>query len=173
MAVAIGRFGYATETGDDTMSVYVDALRTTLRSRQWPFQEACHMIADSLDELHAMAETIGLRRGWFQKHAVMPHYDLTPNKRKQAVHHGAIEINAAQMVAELQKRRFHASDNPDAEWDVGRACHDPDGPGFPVHGLRRHARGARVAVLHRRREGSLRNPVLAKRGPGSRLPGQG
>ena len=77
------------------------------------------MIADSLDELHAMAETIGLRRGWFQKHAVMPHYDLTPNKRKQAVHHGAIEINAAQMVAELQKRRFHASDNPDAEWDEG------------------------------------------------------
>jgi len=67
------------------------------------------MIADTLDELHETAEAIGLKREWFQDHAVLPHYDLTPAKKRQAILAGAIGINAAQMVAELRRRRSDAA----------------------------------------------------------------
>jgi hypothetical protein len=32
------------------------------------------MLADTLEELHAMAEEIGLKRAWFQAHPLHPHY---------------------------------------------------------------------------------------------------
>jgi alkanesulfonate monooxygenase SsuD/methylene tetrahydromethanopterin reductase-like flavin-dependent oxidoreductase (luciferase family) len=49
------------------------------------------MTADTLAELHEMAERIGLKRAWFQEHPRFPHYDLTRNKRRMAVKCGAIE----------------------------------------------------------------------------------
>lgn len=48
-----------------------------------------HMFADTEDELHAMAEKVGLRRAWFQSHRT-PHYDLCQQKRKMAIDLGAI-----------------------------------------------------------------------------------
>jgi len=68
------------------MTVYVDDLRTVKRSKMWPWLQSCHMFADTLDELHAMAEKVGMHPAWFQGHKELPHYDLTPNKRAQAVH---------------------------------------------------------------------------------------
>lgn len=50
------------------------------------------MTADTLDELHALADAIGLRRAWFQKRARVPHYDLTPSKRELALRAGAIFV---------------------------------------------------------------------------------
>jgi hypothetical protein len=55
------------------------------------------MIADTNEELHAMAAKIGLKRAWFQTN-LEPHYDLTASKRKQAVAAGAVE---------LEDRPFH------------------------------------------------------------------
>jgi hypothetical protein len=52
---------------------------------------SCHLYADTLDELHAMAVMIGMRREWFQDKPGFPHYDLTPAKRERAVRMGAIE----------------------------------------------------------------------------------
>lgn len=52
-----------------------------------------HMQADTLDELHAFAARIGLRREWFQDRPDRPersHYDLTASKRDQAIYAGAI-----------------------------------------------------------------------------------
>jgi Protein of unknown function (DUF4031) len=54
-----------------------------------------HMQADSLDELHAMAEMLGLRRAWFQTKPGRPwhdHYDLTESKRGEAIRLGAIPV---------------------------------------------------------------------------------
>lgn len=54
-----------------------------------------HMQADTLEELHAMAERLGLRRAWFQSRPGKPwhdHYDLTGTLRKQAIRLGAIAI---------------------------------------------------------------------------------
>ena len=76
------------------MSVYVDGLQQTraqVSLGKWPYREFCHLTADTLTELHNMAERIGLKREWFQPHRSYPHYDLTKNKRAQAVGQGAIE----------------------------------------------------------------------------------
>jgi hypothetical protein len=68
----------------------------------------CHMLADTPDELHAMADAIGLRREWFQDNKDHPHYDLSLTKRALALQNGAIEINNRQLVELLRKGREHA-----------------------------------------------------------------
>ena len=66
---------------------------------------SCHMYADTLDELHAAAAYIGLKRSWFQNAQTLPHYDLTPSKRKLAVKAGVQETDHAHMVAYMRARR--------------------------------------------------------------------
>jgi hypothetical protein len=62
--------------------ILVDDIRR-YRSGWW-----CHMVSDrSVDELHAFASEIGLRRGWFQG-GRLPHYDLRPSGRRLAVCRG-------------------------------------------------------------------------------------
>jgi hypothetical protein len=60
------------------------------------------MLADTVEELHTMADQIGLNRGWFQPVSV-PHYDLSQSKRQEALEHGAIEIGR-EKVAEIVRR---------------------------------------------------------------------
>ena len=45
-----------------------------------------------LDELHALARAIGMKRAWFQSHPLMPHYDLTPARREAALAAGAVFV---------------------------------------------------------------------------------
>ena len=76
------------------MPVYVDELMEWGPTPNWPFKYACHMVADTLEELHEMAAKIGLKRSWYQRsppHST-PHYDLTEAKRKQAIKAGAIPV---------------------------------------------------------------------------------
>lgn len=56
-----------------------------------PFHRgSCHMFVDGdIERLHEFALRIGLKREWFQPHRVLPHYDLTPPKRKAALTLGA------------------------------------------------------------------------------------
>ena len=76
------------------MSVYVDNLfQVWPPNPQWRYPQACHLWADSLDELHAFAAKLQLRRAWFQNRQDFPHYDLTSNKRALAVRNGAIEMS--------------------------------------------------------------------------------
>ena len=75
------------------MSVYVDFLMDTLRSPQWPYDKACHLFADTEEELHVTARAIGLHRSWFQcKRGKLPHYDLNRGMRAKAVTAGAIAL---------------------------------------------------------------------------------
>lgn len=71
------------------MAVYVDRLRDW----GWRLGPSCHLIADTNEELHAFAESIGLKRCWFQAKASGPHYDLTASKRVRAVARGAVELD--------------------------------------------------------------------------------
>ena len=76
------------------MTVYVDDLFGWPRRGLW-----CHMMTDcDVEELHAMAHAIGLKRGWFQDHPLHPHYDLRPSKRILAVKNGAIEVSRQEIV---------------------------------------------------------------------------
>jgi hypothetical protein len=47
----------------------------------WHRGPSCHLIADSVAELIAFAEQIGLRRDWFQPKS-SPHFDLTAAGRR-------------------------------------------------------------------------------------------
>lgn len=70
------------------MSVYVDDAFTLWRGRRW-----AHLMADTLDELHAMAERLGLPRRAFQDKRSGAHYDLTEELREDALRFGAIAIS--------------------------------------------------------------------------------
>ena len=85
------------------MSVYVDPMTTCLRNRNWPYTEACHMFADTEDELHAMGKKIGLRPEWFQNHGRLPHYDLTRAMRNRAILEGAKSVDR-RFTSDFMKR---------------------------------------------------------------------
>lgn len=95
------------------MTVYVDQLIATKPYRKsanerWNWTQSCHMMADSEEELHAFAAQLGLKRAWYQnKHpnAKLHHYDLTSNKRTQALRLGAQEMTREQFVERIREGR--------------------------------------------------------------------
>jgi hypothetical protein len=78
------------------MAVYVDNMRA-------PYGRMlmCHMVADTPDELHAMADKIGVARRWYQgpPKGRWAHYDICLSKRAQAVAAGAVEIDMREAPA--------------------------------------------------------------------------
>lgn len=71
--------------------VYIDWLRTCKPTKRWRHNQACHLFADSLTELHAFARGLGMPVAWFQNRRI-PHYDLSEGTRRRAIEHGAREI---------------------------------------------------------------------------------
>lgn len=82
------------------MAVYVDNERLNWRGRQW-----CHLVADSLEELHAFAARLGLKRAWFQGRASYPHYDVTVAVRARALALGALDADRIQLMTCCRKLR--------------------------------------------------------------------
>ncbi len=66
----------------------------------------CHMIADTLEELHAMADKIGVDRKHFQTDTNNKHYDICKSKRALAVKAGAIECDRHEFVKALKRIRY-------------------------------------------------------------------
>jgi hypothetical protein len=77
------------------MTVYVDHLTFHAHKRK----RYAHMVADSVEELHAFAESVGINRCWFHK----DHYDLNPKNHESALGSGAQLVEARTIV--LVKRR--------------------------------------------------------------------
>jgi hypothetical protein len=65
----------------------------------------CHMLADTIDELHRMADLIGVDRKHFQGDASTPHYDVCKQKRAIAVGAGAIEVDRRGTVNVIRRLR--------------------------------------------------------------------
>jgi hypothetical protein len=64
------------------------------------------MISDtSLDELHAMAAAVGLKREWFQANGSTPHYDCLPSRAEHAVRLGARRVDRKAFVEALRRFR--------------------------------------------------------------------
>ena len=80
------------------MSVYVDEVRKHGGSGSFQWEHSCHLYADTVDELHAFAAGLGLKRAWFQDREGFPHYDLTVGKRALAVKRGAAERDCRHAV---------------------------------------------------------------------------
>lgn len=67
------------------------------------------MIADSLDELHTMADNIGCKREWFQP-VSFPHYDLPLFRRKRALEMGAVEVDGRTLAMHMRRIRQEQND---------------------------------------------------------------
>lgn len=102
------------------MTIYVDP-------SIWPFrgQMYCHMMTDGpVEELHRFADKIGLRRSWFQNKPGIPHYDLSPRKRKIAVAKGAVEVTGREMVEKCIRK----SSSQNHTSNLGRTVEDQQLP---------------------------------------------
>ena len=83
------------------MSVYVDNMQAAVGRMLM-----CHMIADSDEELHAMADRIGVSRRWHQKAGTdHSHYDISLSKRALAVAAGAIEVDRCGVYGIIVRKR--------------------------------------------------------------------
>ncbi len=80
--------------------IYVDDSIFPFRGEMY-----CHMATDGdIEELHQMAERIGMKRWWFQNKPDHPHYDLSPEKRALAVQYGAVEVSSLELIRICFKR---------------------------------------------------------------------
>jgi hypothetical protein len=87
------------------MAVMVDELRRWPTSIRCFKAGSCHLTADTLEELHAFAARLGLRRSWFQDHPRLPHYDLTKSRREQALQLGAVFVGAREQIRARRRAR--------------------------------------------------------------------
>ena len=90
------------------MSVYVD--QPVHRFRHMLM---CHMLADTPEELHEMADRIGMARKWYQREASTPHYDISKEKRAEAIAAGATQVDRRGMVAVIRRIRASILASPD------------------------------------------------------------
>lgn len=76
--------------------IYVDNMRA-------PFGRMimCHMVADTPEELHAMADKIGVARRWFQG----DHYDICLSKRAAALRLGAVDCERRTLIETVKRFR--------------------------------------------------------------------
>ena len=83
------------------MTVYVDNARN-------PFGRMlmAHMVADTTEELCAMATKLGLRPEWIQKPGTkQEHFDISQSKRAEALRFGVTPITAVELGRMIIKRR--------------------------------------------------------------------
>lgn len=92
------------------MTVYIDGARNGFGR-----MVMCHMLADTPDELHTMADKIGMQRKWYQSpdKVSFPHYDLSLTRRALAVAAGAKELTRQELSTYMKatKSRLIAQGN--------------------------------------------------------------
>jgi hypothetical protein len=83
------------------MAVYVDDMEAGFGR-----MIMCHMIADTTEELLAMADRIGVQRKWIQHGGTWKeHFDIAKSKRTMAVRAGAVEITWREYADRVHARR--------------------------------------------------------------------
>lgn len=82
------------------MAVYVDNAGILFRGKS-----RHHLTADTLEELHAFAASIGVKPCWFHRKSRYPHYDVTTEQRGRAVQAGAQEVNTRAILAVASRLR--------------------------------------------------------------------
>jgi len=82
------------------LAVYVDEAIWRWAGHRW-----CHLLADSEEELHRFAASIGIHRLLYQgpPRTSAPHYDITGLERARALRFGAIACDRSQIVAVFRR----------------------------------------------------------------------
>ena len=87
------------------MTVYVDNMHES-KLGNFGRMKMSHMIADTTEELLAMADRIGVQRRWLQYPGThKEHFDIALSKRAMAIAAGAVEIDMEQTSAMCRRRR--------------------------------------------------------------------
>ena len=86
------------------MACYVDTVRS-YPNAGLRFTEFCHLLADTRDELHDMADALGIPRRFFQEHPWRWHHDLPEHLRPLAIELGAVEMVIHEVGALLRRRK--------------------------------------------------------------------
>ena len=87
------------------MTVYVDDAR-----HPYGRMRMCHMVADTSEELLAMAGAIGVARRWLQHPGTeREHFDICQAKRRLALQAGAVSITQRELGQRLLDRRRELS----------------------------------------------------------------
>jgi hypothetical protein len=82
------------------MSVYVDDYNAPFRN-----MVMCHMMADTHEELLAMADKIGVARKWIQHEGKWSeHFDVCRSKKQAAIRNGAIEMTAKDLIRKFSPK---------------------------------------------------------------------
>jgi hypothetical protein len=99
------------------VNVYIDD--AFIRAKVGRFTSRwCHLFADTEEELHAFAQSVGLRRSWFQApkgvggKPVVPeslkaqqwHYDVTEGRRAACIAAGAVVVTSREAVHIMKAR---------------------------------------------------------------------
>lgn len=100
------------------MTVYVDDMKASFST-----MVMCHMIADSEEELHQMADQLGISRS---HHQAPPrhhsHYDISQSKRALAIRKGAVEISQKTLACMcMHRKEFGCLGSPEEalRWRLG------------------------------------------------------
>ncbi|MGP5100298.1 DUF4031 domain-containing protein [Psychrobacter celer] len=83
------------------MAIYVDFMQIEFKGYKW-----CHMLADSLQELHEFAALIEINTRLFHRDASYPHYDVTVQMRKKAIEYGAIPASRKKIIECAKKLKI-------------------------------------------------------------------
>lgn len=74
--------------------ILIDEARWWHRGRRW-----CHLVSDeSLDELHAFADAVGIPRRGFQG----DHYDIPEDYRDEMIDAGAVVVESRELLRRLK-----------------------------------------------------------------------
>lgn len=73
------------------------------------FPDYCHLWSsdNSVTELQAFADKLGLKREWFQDRAGFPHYDISAQKRVLALKLGAVYKPLREWLRERRRADGH------------------------------------------------------------------
>jgi len=89
------------------MTVYIDDMYKYPIGR-FGRMKMSHLMADTEQELHDMANRIGIARKWCQHEGLGQghvHYDIAMSKRKLAISYGAVPITLREMSAKAMEWR--------------------------------------------------------------------
>lgn len=79
--------------------VYVDDYRAAFGRMRMS-----HMVADTDEELEAMARALELKRSWKQSPQRHPHYDVCESKRRRAIQMGARAVGCRELALLVKSR---------------------------------------------------------------------